>query len=250
MVKNRMNVRWGQATSTTRVEPAPPLRRAPRSLHTGPGHGFFGHHPEVTGLRPVMLGGRFAGNYIPLRNRQLKKFMGDVDVIRRLQDVGEHSRLVATQASQSTELQQLRAHLGGHIASVPLRNMMLDRVRQLQEEMRSTDDSIERARRVINMVRPGKGLSMHGMLTSPQLEALAEHTLHLAQAAGAGTATPADIAEMRRGYARLTKLFGAEGVDPATVAARTVAEYAGRALSHLRTAPLGAGIPADKTSAT
>ena len=156
-----------------------------------------------------MLGGRFAGNYIPLRNRQLKKFMGDVDVIRRLQDIGEHSRLVATQASQSTELQQLRAHLGGHIASVPLRNMMLDRVRQLQEEMRSTDDSIERARRVINMVRPGKGLSMQGMPTSPQLEALAEHTLHLAQAAGAGTATPADIAEMRRGHARLTKLFGA-----------------------------------------
>ena len=125
-----MNARWGQATNTTRDEPAPPLRRAPRS--TGPGHGFLGQHPEVTGLRPVMLGGRFAGNYIPLRNRQLKKFMGDVDVIRRFQDVGEHGRLVATQATQSTELQQLRAHLGGHITSVPLRNMMLDRVRQLQ----------------------------------------------------------------------------------------------------------------------
>ena len=90
-----MDVRWGQATSTSRVEPAPPLRRA-RSVHTGPGHGFFGQHPEVTGLRPVMLGGRFAGNYIPLRNRQLKKFMGDVDVIRRFQDVGEHGRVVAT----------------------------------------------------------------------------------------------------------------------------------------------------------
>ena len=126
-----MDVRWGQATSTSRVEPAPPLRRA-RSVHTGPGHGFFGQHPEVTGLRPVMLGGRFAGNYIPLRNRQLKKFMGDVDAIRRLQDVGEYGRLVATQATQSTELQQLRAHLGGHIASVPLGNMMLDRVHQLQ----------------------------------------------------------------------------------------------------------------------
>ena len=100
------------------------------------------------------------------------------------------------------------------------------------------------------MVRPGKGLSMHGMPTSHQLEALADHTLSLAQAVGAGRATPADVAEMRSGYARLTQLFGAEGVDPATVAARTVAEYAGRALNHLRTAPLGAGIPADKTSAT
>ena len=46
-----------------------------------------------------MLGGRFTGNYIPLRNRQLKKFKGVVDVIRRLQDVGEYGRLVATQAT-------------------------------------------------------------------------------------------------------------------------------------------------------
>ena len=244
-----MNVRWGQATTTDRVEPAPPLRRA-RSLHTGPGHGFFGQHPEVTGLRPVMLGGRFAGFYIPLRNRQLKKFMGDVDVIRRLQDVGEHSRLVATQATQSTELQQLRAQLNGSIASVPLRNMMLDRARQLQEELRSTDDSIERARRIINMARPSKGLSLHGMPASHQLEALADHTLSLAQAVGARRATPADVAEMRSGYARLTRLFGAEGVDPARVTPEAVAEYAGRALHHLRSRSLGTGIPADKAAAT
>ena len=116
--------------------------------------------------------------------------------------------------------------------------------------MRSTDDSIERAQKLINMMRPGKGLSMYGMPTSPQLQDLAEHTLTLAQAAGAGTATPADIAEMRRGYARLTKLFGAEGVDPAIVAPKTVAEYAGRALNHLRKARLGTGIPADTPSAT
>ena len=194
-----VNVRWGQATSTSRVEPAPPLRRAPRSAHAGPGHGFFGRHPEVTGLRPVMLGGRFTRNYIPLRHRQLKKFMADVDVIPRLQDVGEHGRLVARQATQSTELQQLRAHLRGHIASTPLRVVMLDRVHQLLEEMRSTDDSVERARKVIAMVRPGKDLSMYGMPTPRHLEALAEHTLNLAHAAEAGRATPADVAEMRSG---------------------------------------------------
>jgi hypothetical protein len=197
-----------------------------------------------------MLGGRFAGNYIPLRNRQLKKFMGDVDVIRRLQDVGEYGRLVATQATQSTELQQLRAHLGGHITSVPLRNMMLDRVRQLQEELRSSDDSVERARRLISMARPDKGLSMHGMPASHQLDALADHTLSLAQAVGAGRATPADVAEMRNGYVSLTKLFGAEGVDPARVTPAAVAEYAGRARHHLRSRSLGTGIRSDKAAAT
>ena len=127
---------------------------------------------------------------------------------------------------------------------------MLDRVHQLQEELRSTDDSVERARRLISMARPGKGLSMHGMPASQQLEALADHTLSLAQAVGAGRATPADVAEIRSGHARLTTLFGAEGVDPARVTPAAVAEYAGRALHHLRSRSLGAGIPAGKAAAT
>ena len=74
-------------------------------------------------------------------------------------------------------------------------------------------------------------MSMRGMPMSAQLEALAEHTLRLAQSAAAGGANPADIAEMRSGYVRLTKLVGAEGVDPARVAPAAVAECAGRALT-------------------
>ena len=58
-----------------------------------------------------MIGGRFFGNYVPLRTKQLQKFQADVDAFDHYRDTSHYHRLLVDHAMKTTELQQLRAHL-------------------------------------------------------------------------------------------------------------------------------------------
>ena len=79
-----------------------------RGPSTGPGHGLFGgKHPEPTGRRPVMIGGRFFGNYGPLRAKQIQKFQAHVDAFNHYRDTSHYHRLLVDHAMKTTEFQQL-----------------------------------------------------------------------------------------------------------------------------------------------
>ena len=129
---------WGQGRT--------PRNPRPRK-HTGPGHGFFGgRHPEPTGRRPVMMGGRLFGNYIPLRTKQLEKLQADVDALNQYHDASDYHRLLMGHAMKATELQQLRALLSGGVPSPQLRGVMERRVGEVQREIAEWREIMRRAR--------------------------------------------------------------------------------------------------------
>ena len=129
---------WGQGRT--------PRNPRPRK-RTGPGHGFFGgRHPEPTGRRPVMMGGRLFGNYIPLRTKQLEKLQADVDALNQYRDASDYHRLLMGHAMKATELQQLRALLSGGVPSPQLRGVMERRVGEVQREIAEWREIMRRAR--------------------------------------------------------------------------------------------------------
>ena len=118
-----------------------------RGPSTGPGHGFFGgKHPEPTGRRPVMIGGRFFGNYVPLRTKQLHKFQADVDAFNHYRDTSQYHRLLVDHAMKTTELQQLGSLLSGDVPSRHLRGTMQRRMAEMRREIAEVAEAVRQAR--------------------------------------------------------------------------------------------------------
>ena len=131
---------WGQGRT--------PRNPRPRK-HTGPGHGSFsGKRPEPAGRRPVMMGGRFLGNYVPLRTKQLQKFEADVDTMNQYRDSSDYHRLLVDHAMETTELQQLRPLLPGNVPNHFLRGSMERRLTEMQREMAAVREAIDKPRPV------------------------------------------------------------------------------------------------------
>ena len=121
--------------------------RSRQAHNPGPGHGFFGgKHPEPTGRRPVMMGGRLFGNYIPLRTKQLEKLQADVDAVNQYREASDYHRLLMDHAMKATELQQLRALLSGGVPSAQLRGVMERRVGDVQREIAEWREIMRRVR--------------------------------------------------------------------------------------------------------
>ena len=93
-----------------------------------------------------MMGGRFFGNYIPLRTKQLDKFQADVDALNQYRDASDYHRLLVDHAMKATELQQLRALLSGGVPSPQLRGVMERRVGEVQREIAEWREIMRRAR--------------------------------------------------------------------------------------------------------
>jgi hypothetical protein len=93
-----------------------------------------------------MMGGRFFGNYVPLRTKQLQKLTANVDTINQYRDTSDYHRLLVDHAMKTTELQQLRALLSGNVPNHNLRGAMERRATEMQREMAAVREATRQAR--------------------------------------------------------------------------------------------------------
>ena len=103
------------------------------------------------------MGGRFFGNYVPLRAKQLQTFKADVDTINQCRDTSDYHRLLVDHAMKTTELQQLRTLLSGNVPNHYLRGAMERRVAEMRREMAAVRQAVREARAFVLGRRPQAG---------------------------------------------------------------------------------------------
>ena len=108
-----------------------------------------------------MIGGRFFGNYVPLRTKQLQKFQADVDAFNHYRDTSHYHRLLVDHAMKTTELQQLGSLLSGDVPSHHLRGAMERRLTQMRREIAEVAEAVRRARAVA--LRPYANGAVYGV---------------------------------------------------------------------------------------